>query len=253
MPRCRNTWHQRRTFFTTSSRNEVESRWWIFTRLKRARCSKNNVEHVEEAKRRMQILARRHGLVNAVRRFSKPCVFSYFFKFFWSHASLSRLLFSACFFISRRGCNIIFDRQMYLIARNASKRLHETCKFSAYARVSSGFGKYISPFPETARFLLFPPVFHPHTLLLVSACLLTRVEDTTQSDKQIYFRRCFALRENRGLKKRETEGYYTTREGTQEHADSIFPGNWIPRRLCLKEALNQSPWIFITLHGTLSF
>lgn len=40
----------------------------------------------------------------------------------------------------------------------------------------------------------------------------------------------FAPRENHGLKGRETEGgCYTMRE-TQERADSIFRGNWIPRR-----------------------
>lgn len=55
-----------------------------------------------------------------------------------------------------------------------------------------------------------------YTLLLVSPCPLTRVEDTTQSDKQIYFRRCFALRENHGLKKRGNRGLlHNTRENAR--------------------------------------
>lgn len=161
------------------------------------------------------------------------CVSCYFFNFFFltTHTSFSSL---SAYSFHCRGCNtIIFDRQMCFIIRNtnrnASKRLHETCKFSAAHACRQGLVNAFHLSPRLHVFCYFLQFFIPilsfSSLSTLPLLPLTRVEDTTQSDKQIYFRRCFALRENRGLKKRETEGYYTTRERTQEHADSIFPGN----------------------------
>ena len=101
------------------------------------------------------------------------------------------------------------------IMQNMSKELNDMCKFSAYTRVSSRFGKCSLPLSLRAtRFPLFSMLFFP-SLPSFFYPLSLPAENATQSDKQIYFRRSFAVRENRGLKERVTGCYYTIRENAR--------------------------------------